>query len=80
MRYPAPTTARYWRCGGELLALGGPLPLKAADGRPSSGCRPISAADLRRLADWHLAELTGGRAIAFHGPAVRDALAALAPG
>ncbi|WGM40830.1 hypothetical protein [Caulobacter sp. NIBR1757] len=69
---PAPDAlARYWRCGGEILALGGPLPL--AD----RGARPLTPADLTRLAAWHRSELYGDAA-AYHRPCLRDAEAVLA--
>jgi len=66
-------TARYWRCGGEIFALGGPLPLSVA-GR-ATGCRPITEPDLRRLADWHRRE---SAAAPYHRLCLRDAEAVLA--
>ena len=72
---PAPDAlARYWRCGGEILALGGPLPM---GGR---GARPLSPGDLARLAVWHRTELAGGAPAArrYHRLCLRDAEALLA--
>lgn len=74
---PAPDPlARYWRCGGEILALGGPLPMA---GR---GARPLSRDDLTRLAGWHRAEMTGAGPAArrYHRLCLRDAEAVLAEG
>jgi hypothetical protein len=69
---PAPDAlARYWRCGGEILALGGPLPMA---GR---GARPLSPDDLARLADWHRSELDDD-ATGYHRLCLRDAEAVLA--
>jgi hypothetical protein len=72
---PAPDSlARYWRCGGEILALGGPLPM---NGR---GARSLDPEDLRRLAAWHRSELAGGcpQARHYHKLCLRDAEAVLA--
>ncbi len=72
---PAPDVlARYWTCGGEILALGGPLPL--AD----RGARVLSPRDLARLAAWHRAELTAAfpDARCYHRLCLRDAEAVLA--
>lgn len=69
---PAPDTlARYWRCGGEILALGGPLPL--AD----RGARPLTVGELTRLAAWHRAELAHDTDD-YHRLCLRDAEAVLA--
>jgi hypothetical protein len=65
------TTARYWTCGGEIFALGGPIPLTVA-GR-AVGCRSMSRGELRRLTDWHQ-----GQAGAYHRHCQRDAQAVLA--
>lgn len=65
------TTARYWTCGGEIFALGGPIPLNVA-GR-AVGCRPMRPDELRRLADWHQ-----GQCDLHHRLCLRDAQAVLA--
>jgi hypothetical protein len=80
MRPPDALTAIYWRCGGEVLALGGPLPLVRRDGL-HGGCRPVDPAELLRLAAWHRAELAAaplGPASAWHRQALRDAKSAIA--
>lgn len=74
MRSAPDTLARYWRCGGEILALGGPLPLA---GR---GARPLSLDDLVRLAAWHRAETAAADPATrrYHRLCLRDAEAVLA--
>ena len=74
MRTAPDALARYWRCGGEILALGGPLPL---GGR---GARPLTPADLARLAAWHRSELTSPcpETRRYHRLCLRDAEAVLA--
>lgn len=68
---PAPDhLARYWLCGGEILALGGPLPLAGF------GARVLTLDDLVRLAAWHRAELSADGA-GYHRPCLRDAQAVL---
>ena len=66
--------ARYWTCGGEILALGGPLPLA---GRGAQVLRPR---DLARLAAWHRAEMAQAcpETRRYHGLCLRDAEAVLA--
>ncbi|MFN3859614.1 MAG: hypothetical protein ACK4RV_17860 [Caulobacter sp.] len=80
MRPPDGRTALYWRCGGEVLALGGPLPL-ARPGGLHGGCRPVDPAELLRLAAWHRAELAAappGPVRDWHRQALRDAKSAIA--
>lgn len=84
MRPPDARTALYWRCGGEVLALGGPLPLARLDGSlggSPGGCRPVNPAELLRLAAWHRGELAvapPGPARDWHRQALRDAKTAIA--
>lgn len=71
---PAPDAfARYWTCGGEILALGGPLPLA---GR---GARVLTPDGLARLAAWHRAELAAPdpEVRRYHILCLRDAEAVL---
>ena len=65
------TTARYWTCGGEIFALGGPIALTVA-GR-AVGCRPVTPGELRRLASWHQDQPEP-----YHRLCLRDARAVLA--
>jgi hypothetical protein len=69
-----PALARYWLCGGEILALGGPLPLA---GR---GARALTPADLARLAAFHRSEMTAPcpDTRRYHQLCLRDAEAVLA--
>ncbi|MDB5471981.1 MAG: hypothetical protein JWR84_3541 [Caulobacter sp.] len=72
---PAPDTlARYWTCGGEILALGGPLPMA---GR---GCSVLSPCDLARLAAWHRVEMSAAdpETRRYHQLCLRDAETVLA--
>ncbi|MCE3288051.1 MAG: hypothetical protein K0R83_63 [Caulobacter sp.] len=66
--------ARYWTCGGEILALGGPLPMA------ERGARVLTPHDLARLAAWHRAELAAAdpEVRRYHSLCLRDAEAALA--
>ena len=74
MRFAPDTLARYWTCGGEILALGGPLPLV------ERGARVLTSRDLARLAAWHRAEIAAPDPDVrrYHGLCLRDAEAALA--
>ena len=71
---PAPDRlARYWTCGGEVLALGGPLPLA------ERGARPVTLGDLVRLAAWHRTEAAAAdpEVRRYHALCLRDAEAVL---
>ncbi|MDO9337944.1 MAG: hypothetical protein Q7T61_16225 [Caulobacter sp.] len=74
MRAAPDALARYWTCGGEILALGGPLPMA------ERGARPLARPDLARLAAWHRAELTAPdpETRRYHRLCLRDAEAVLA--
>lgn len=63
--------ARYWLCGGEIFALGGPLPLA------ERGARVLTARELADLAAWHRRELDNDT-IGYHRLCLRDAEAVLA--
>ena len=80
MRPPDGRTALYWACGGEVLALGGALPLAGPGGR-RGGCRPLRAGEIEHLAAWHRAELAAARegpVRDWHRRALRDANDAIA--
>ncbi|MBI1408176.1 MAG: hypothetical protein GC145_18850 [Caulobacter sp.] len=70
--------ARYWRCGGEIFALGGQLPLSGA-GCGASGCRVMARGELEALRAWHSSQLmlTTGAARHHHRLCLRDADGAL---
>lgn len=79
MRMLPEQVARYWISGGEIFSLGGPLPLVAADGSSSAGCRILKRQELRALALWHRREAASARgdALRHHRLCLRDALASL---
>lgn len=66
--------ARYWTCGGEILALGGPLPLA------QRGARVLTSRDLAGLAAWHRTALATAdpEVRRYHSLCLRDAEAVLA--
>ena len=74
MRAAPDHLARYWTCGGEIFALGGPLPLA------QRGARVLTPHDLARLAAWHRAELAAAdpEVARYHVLCLRDAEALLA--
>lgn len=71
--------ARYWWCGGEFLALGGPLRLTGVASE-SSGCRVMPRTELEAIRLWHRGQMlqTTGAARHHHHLCLRDADAALA--
>jgi hypothetical protein len=75
MLIAAENSARYWLCGGEIFALGGPLPLAMGEGRPSPGCRPLKPRDLQHLHAWHRAEARSDAPATgdYHRLCLRDA-------
>jgi hypothetical protein len=74
LRTAPDTLARYWTCGGEILALGGPLPLA------ERGARVLPPSVLARLAAWHRAQMSDAcpEVRRYHGLCLRDAEAVLA--